>query len=343
MKSKLLFLLGLLVSVEVVADTYSYNMNGSSIVNLDTQKGVLIDFTDLTTEGRYQILGDGVQNLAYVSGNNVKAQLYEVRDNYAYFREPDLDTIRVTDTVTSTPAYRYARTYVYDMTTQKIVKEQLIAADEASYLQAKRLGFDVVQSPVDAGGTGQIMVTYASNILNDGQITTNGGLYTNQVSSTAGISIVRQEVDGTIHLGQNSLVFGEGGRGAFANDTLYSSNGVLEIGNNKSHRTIVNGTLEIQDPTAPNHAATKNYVDSNFHTKNYVDSSVAQAMAMSALPRSLNGKTVVGFAAGTHGGQQALAFGVSKYLPESGVHFNTSVSHTSTTSTSGSVGVGFEF
>ena len=44
-------------------------------------------------------------------------------------------------------------------------------------------------------------------------------------------------------------------------DNIFSDNGRMIIGDSKNHVTKVRGILSIQDPTDPDHAATRRYVD----------------------------------------------------------------------------------
>ena len=59
--------------------------------------------------------------------------------------------------------------------------------------------------------------------------------------------------NGAITFGQNSI--------QMIDDTIFSDSGTMTIGNSNNHVTKVKGILSIQDPTDPDHAATRRYVD----------------------------------------------------------------------------------
>ncbi|MDA9816195.1 hypothetical protein N9C75_03965, partial [Alphaproteobacteria bacterium] len=125
-----------------------------------------------------------------------------------------------------------------------------------------------VQDNVTIGGT--LDVTGATTISGDLTVTglatlssieitdnaTIGTLYTDTIMSADGeTSIIRAESDGTVHIGENSLVFDA------TNDVISSSSGLLTLGDTESHVTKIRGVLSINDPTEPDHAATRRYVD----------------------------------------------------------------------------------
>ena len=72
------------------------------------------------------------------------------------------------------------------------------------------------------------------------------------ISSSTGDFIMRYD-NGAITFGQNSI--------QMQDDNIYSDNGRMIIGDSKNHVTKVRGILSIQDPTDPDHAATRRYVD----------------------------------------------------------------------------------
>ena len=85
---------------------------------------------------------------------------------------------------------------------------------------------------------------------------TIGTIFTDTIKSADGqTDIIRAESDGTVHIGENSLVFDS------TNDVISSSSGNLTLGDTDNHVTKVRGILSIQDPTEPDHAATRRYVD----------------------------------------------------------------------------------
>ena len=88
-------------------------------------------------------------------------------------------------------------------------------------------------------------------------IVTKGGLVTEQLSNADGSSLLRKEDDGTVHIGQNSIVLSDELVSASGNDEVYSSSNVLQLGNNDNHRTVIKGTLEVSDPTQANIVVSK--------------------------------------------------------------------------------------
>ncbi len=67
---------------------------------------------------------------------------------------------------------------------------------------------DLKLSQVDRSGTASTFQSYATNITNTetANIETSGGLVTEQLSNPDGTSLLRKEDDGTVHIGQNSIV-----------------------------------------------------------------------------------------------------------------------------------------
>ena len=119
-------------------------------------------------------------------------------------------------------------------------------------------GISNLSGDVAIGGTltlGTLTVTgLTSNINTDNA--TIGTLYTDTIKSADGqMNLIRKKDDGTISIGQNSIDIDN------TNDVVSSSAGVLTLGDHDNHVTKVRGILSIQDPTDPDHAATRRYVD----------------------------------------------------------------------------------
>ena len=127
-----------------------------------------------------------------------------------------------------------------------------------------------------------------------------GGFVAEQIKGGDGATLFRQATDGTVHIGANSIVLSDESVSSSGNDEVYSSSSVLQLGNNNSHRTVIKGSLEIENPTKSNHAANKRYVDG------VGAMSLASMSATSSVPKT------GGFGIGTGyiDGQSALAVGI---------------------------------
>ncbi|NCF47816.1 MAG: hypothetical protein GWP24_09675, partial [Alphaproteobacteria bacterium] len=131
----------------------------------------------------------------------------------------------------------------------------LTTLDNTSITTLNVTGDSELAGNVTVGGT--LTVT---GLTSFGAITadnaTIGTIFTDTIKSADGqTDIIRAESDGTVHIGENSLVFDS------TNDVISSSSGSLTLGDTDNHVTKVRGILSIQDPTEPDHAATRRYVD----------------------------------------------------------------------------------
>lgn len=337
-----------LFSVSAIADTYEvlFDSMGASpevayITNTNSFKTMNINLEEVQRiPNTFSLLDDG-SGVTYSGGAMAQNEYLKITD----IKDSIVEMSRLQNAVT-VGVYSYGRLMTYNTTTSQVTSDKLIAYNDADYDYAKSKGYEVIRAQgtnVSNGGRSYNFASYSPNTLSSGAVDTKGGLFAQNVMDNEGNSLVRKESDGSVHVGQNSFVFRDSAISSNGNDILSSSVNRLQLGDNPNHRTIVQGTLEVQDPTAPNHAANKGYVDSNFYKRNYIDGSVAMAMAMSSLPRSLNGKTMLGIGTGYHNGQAAVAVGLSKSLVERGLHFNISVSHSNAATTSGAASVGYEF
>jgi autotransporter adhesin len=273
-------------------------------------------------------------------------------------------------------SFYYDRVVKINVNTGVLEEDYIVARSAAALQVALDMGYDAVL----ADGAGEIipgftefsLKTFSKNATTStGAQATDGGFFAEQITSSNGASLFRQEADGTVHIGENSIVLADESISASGFDTIYSSSGRLQLGNNSSHTTVVEGALEIQEPTAPNHAATKNYVDTNTvsqeylenyvntntvsqeylenyvntHTvsRKYLDTSIAMAMAMSALPRATDDKKVVAVGIGQHGSQAAIAVGVSAIVGERNTQVNLNITGANSGKVSVAAGVGWSF
>ena len=134
-----------------------------------------------------------------------------------------------------------------------------------------------------------------------------------------GDNLVRLETDGTVHVGKNSIVLADELVSASGNDEVYSSSGVLQLGHNASHRTIIKGSIEVPKPTKGIHAA----------NKSYVDSMGAMLMAASNLNYSIDPSSglSLGIGLGYMDGENALAVGVGGSNLNSNMNYTSSISY----------------
>lgn len=336
-------IIGLILSQSIFADTYEVIYANSLdfedtetgvayITNLDSLRGTSINMESIQRDSdRFSALDDG-NGITYAGGVDAPTeymQISDIRDNIVHMSRLQ-SAVQVGE-------MDFGRVMEYNMETNEVISDKLIAFDDESYNYAVSKGYTVLRSNstnVGIGSTPYTFTSYSSNALvTSGAIQTDGGLYTQKIMDSDGISLFRKDADGTVHIGQNSILMRDSTISNNGNDQIWSSVNRLQLGNSPSHRTIVQGTLEIQDPTEQGHAS----------TKRYVDYSTALAMAMAAIPRSYSGKTMIGFGTGYHGGESAVALGLSKHVPENNIHINASFGYTHMTKTSASAGIGYEF
>lgn len=353
MKKTLVVSILALSSFPAFADVYSVGGSATggqlSIYNKTTKEYILVDYLDkfnrsnpfrnLDTDGDPDNIGLDITYNGGVDPNQPSDTLgymgiTDIRGDKIIFEHDTTDSNRnilIVENGSST--YFYGRKAVYNITSATIESDILIARTQEAYDFAVSRGYqaELVEEPEEVHESAYTFETFSTNVLNDEA--SGGGIRTDKVVDSDGNSMIRSEDDGTIHIGNNSFVFNEAGVNGFTHDTMYSSLGTLQIGDGPDHRTIVEGTLEIQDPTEANHAA----------TKSYVDTSAALAMAMTALPKSYNGKTVLGMAGGHSGDRSAFALGLSKSQIGGNIHFNANVGYSQATSFAGAIGVGIEW
>ena len=339
-----------LQTTAALADTYNIGAGPSgeiSVTNTTTAQTAIINYMDtFNAPNPYSRLDDDGDPNNYTNevhynggtdpdgGTDVFGYMgvKDIKGDKVYFdygtNGSNMDVVGVTRAGES---FWYGRRAVYNLTTSTVESDILIARSQAAYDYAVSKGYNVELVQTVGYAPSYAIESFSTNVMNDG--ISNGGLSTDVVTDSDGNSMIRSEDDGSVHIGNASFVFNEAGVNGFTHDTMYSSLGTLQIGDGPDHRTIVEGTLEIQDPTAPNHAA----------TKSYVDTSAALAMAMTALPKSYNGKTVLGMAGGHSGDRSAFALGLSKSQIGGNIHFNANVGYSQATSFAGAIGVGIEW
>lgn len=221
-------------------------------------------------------------------------------------RIKDTGFIQVNGVAEDAPGYTYDRLIEFNVSTGEVTSETIVATSQAAYDLMVEAGYSAVLiDNADAGSRSAIQFTsYAENVTNDtsgAQIVTNGGFSTNQIVAADGASLFRQEDDGTVHIGENSIVLADESVSASGNDEIYSTSDVLQLGNDGNHRTVIVGTLEVPDPTAPNHAA----------SRRYVDGVGAMSLAASAIQQTSGGKNGIGLGLASLQGEMAFALGLA--------------------------------
>ena len=296
---KLLILTSTLVVSSAFADSYNIyfpdtiagNINSISgniyIVNTDSRQVVGFDSSDYVAT--YSSASNSFASNDYVqvdgtslrSGSNGRifqdfsGSTLTIRENRVLqVRDKGADGIKGGDPGDTGDNRTYDRIVEINVTSGEVISTTLVASSLSDYQHAVDYGHTVVLEEKDASAdtlSGMeifTMTTYSSNETNSGTLTgddavvTDGNFSTNKITASDGSSLFRQESDGTVHIVENSIVLADELVSNSGYDQIYSSSGTLELGNSNSHRTIVTGTLEIQDPSAPNHATTKRYVDS---------------------------------------------------------------------------------
>jgi len=233
----------------------------------------------------------------------------------------------------------YDRVLDLNVETGAVISETLIAHTQADYDYAVSKGHNVIleNTGIVESAEPVTMTTYAENITNAGSTAvavTNGNFSTNKITASNGASLIRQEADGTVHIGQNSIVLADELVSNSGFDQIYSSSDVLEIGNTSSHRTKITGALEIQDPTNHNHAT----------NKRYVDGISAMASAVASMPQATQGETMLTLGTGYRDGQNAFALGFTSRPTKSPVSFNVNAAYSDSASkTTFGAGLGWRF
>lgn len=224
--------------------------------------------------------------------------------------------------------------------TGKIISEKLIATSQEGYDSATAAGFEVILA--ETGDTSSSTLinfkSYSENISNatatEDTVATKGNFSTNQITASDGASLFRQEEDGTVHIGENSIVLSDEAVSASGNDEVYSSSGTLQLGNNASHKTVIKGSLEVPKPKTGNEAA----------NKSYVDGVGAMVMAAAQLNMMYNPDSVLdlGFGLGSMDNENAIAVGLGGVLPDSNMRYSLSATYSDYTAQV-SYGAGLSF
>ena len=331
----------------------SMDDNSDGIPNADEQKVKIINTStytvyDGTLSGYYAL---EYSNLASTLTNLNPSSDYESSLDYMGSNQEVLDfagsvlTIRENSVLQMNDnnggdSYVYDRVTKVDVTNGAVASEILIASSQEAYDAAIAAGHTAMlaESEISRSGAGyKTLTSFSPNITNSVSATSNvlskGGFTTEQITNADGTVIFREESDGTIHVGENSIVLADETVSASGNDEIYSSSGKLQLGNNSNHVTEVKGSLRVQDPKVETDAANRRYVDG------IGASALASISSLTAIPEG-NG---VGLGSGFINGQSALALGAQSVL-ENGMNINFSSAYNSTVgSYTVTTGVGFSF
>ena len=268
----------------------------------------------------------------------------------------------------------YDRIVTLNTVDGSVASQTLIASNLSDYNHASAAGYEVVledkSATPDQLAAMELfkMTSYSENLTNAGSmvgdaIETKGSFSTTKITDADGVSLFRQEDDGSIHIGENSVVIVDSPNSSSGNDMIYSSaadGSTLQIGNIDSHRTIINGTLEVtgessfqstidmQDnritglgaPQGQTDAVSKGYLDTallGLPSKIYVDTvannladgiedSNAMSAALAALPNTApDAEAYCGGGLGSYGDAQAFSLGCASNINDNfAVNFGAS-------------------
>jgi hypothetical protein len=217
--------------------------------------------------------------------------------------------------------HTYGRVTVVNPLTLEIERDELIAYTPEAFLYAQERGFDVRQEYSDMVHVAQIPIPATWKISADA------------VETTSGEVLIATSENSSVTINNGSVVFAAGQRNGSSGTTIFSSDNTLYIGDSDQHRTVVRGTLEVNDPTAPNHAT----------TRRYVDAMGALSMAMATLPTPAPGQSMLGYSVSQINGENAFAVGFSHVpqLQSWAVRFNFGYSRA--TGAGGAIGFGHQW
>ena len=394
---KLLLIPAILISTLVNADQYNFYFPGGAEKdgdNMILEGSKTVKIVNASTYTTYDGNISGYYDLSYAAlatagDTRTPGSRHQVDFDYSgtdqqvldfvgsnlTLRENSLIYMNDRNDVSGDSDYWYDRISTIDVTTGEVQSEMLVASSQAAYDIANDAGFNVMLSETDISRSGadyKTLTTFSKNITNSSNTTTtansesDGGLISEKIVNDEGTSIFREEDDGTIHIGANSIVLADETVSNSGYDQISSSSDVLELGDSSSHSTIVTGTLttsgaitggSITDGTATMSSGALSGVTSmttsgnvtvggnasvagtlaiqeptasnHAATKKYVDGNAAMSAAIASMPTAPLGKSMLTAGMGHRDGSSAIAIGYT-HTPESGDKiFNFSISHSS--------------
>lgn len=245
--------------------------------------------------------------------------------------------LQMNDDNVSGDSFTYDRVTKVDVSDGSVTSQILVASSQAAYDYANEAGYTVMlaESAIDRSGGGyQTLTTFSSNVTNSVTATANvlskGGFSTEQITNADGTVLFREESDGTVHIGENSIVLADEAVSTSGNDEVYSSSGTLQLGNNDNHVTTIRGSLRVADPSIATDAANKRYVDQqNSADRDYADGIGASALASLSSLTSIPNGNGIGIGTSVINGESAIALGL-QHMVNKRVAVNLTSSYNST-------------
>ena len=183
------------------------------------------DFSGLTAEASEQNNGVSYQVNFSLEGTGQAPTVLDFSGNILKFRAET--AIQLNPDGVIGDAYTYDVVYEINPITGELLSTKLVASTEAEANLAGDLGYsvDLEFSTLNRSGSAGTFQSYAANITNEGDanIATKGGLVTKQLSNPDGSSLIRQEDDGSIHIGENSVVIVDSPNSSSCNVFFFSS------------------------------------------------------------------------------------------------------------------------
>lgn len=221
--------------------------------------------------------------------------------------------------------HTYGRVTVINPLTLEIEKDQLIAYTPEAFLFAQERGLDVIQDYSDMVLSDMVLIAQIP-------VPAAWSISADAIEATTGNIVVAAEPGNRVAINNGSVVITAAQERGGGN-TISSSDGILYLGDSNQHRTIVRGTLEINDPTAPNHAA----------TRRYVDAMGALSMSMATLPTPAPGKSMFGYSVAHINGESAFSAGFSHAPQHQGMAIRFNFGYSRATGVGGAIGFGHQW
>lgn len=342
----------------IYADNYNFYFaqsadddDGDGVPNTDDQTVKIINTStytvyDGTLTGYYALEYD---DLAATITNGVTGSSYSASLDYMGSGKEVLDfagstltvrensVLQMNDDNVSGDSFVYDRVTKVDVSDGSVTSQILVASSQAAYDYAEEAGYTVMlaESEIDRSGGGyQTLTTFSSNVTNSVSATANvlskGGFSTEQITNADGTVLFREESDGTVHIGENSIVLADEAVSASGNDEVYSSSGTLQLGDNDNHVTTIRGSLRVADPSIATDAANKRYVDQqNSADRDYADGIGASALASLSSLTSIPNGNGIGIGTSVINGESAIALGL-QHMVNKRVAVNLTSSYNST-------------
>lgn len=360
----------ILISANVLADSYSvYIPNGNSsnnlvkVVNLTANTVVSFDGSEYleSQSSTYYDFGDNSYSTVFPNGNNSQyQQIVDIKGNQLTIRENtaievgDKGADGIADTEDDTAGMYFDRELTIDMSTGEILSERLIANSEEAKTYADNANVEAELMEIEDIQAHDALTasTYSENITNDEDsnavVITQGSFSTAKITDENGTSLFRQETDGTVHIGENSIVLADETISNSGYDQIYSSSNVLELGNSSAHTTVITGQLSMNGPVNMNSNRITGLANpsssSDAVNRRYSDASAAEVTAIASIPRITESGLIIGLGVGSKNGESAIALGGSGYNPNIGISFTFAGAYSSTSdSPTFGGGVGFQF